>query len=164
MVLKNGYSKIERSQKMEKINKEVSEIRNNESFIKAIAKHIIAKCESDTEYLKRVELEEKKLEECSRYIMSEARRKAGRANMAATTEEEVYQIVDDYYLKDNLKIEVSQRNVAQVTKAETETAYAKVDAPPAVEVIKPEKKPLTPKPKERDPVRDNQVSLFDLLG
>lgn len=154
---------------MEKISREIAEIKNNKGFAEAIAAYINKQCETSEEYQVRVNLEEKKLEECLKYIMSEVQKACGGASSVAATDDEVFKIVDDFYTKEHseIKIEtVHARAQAPAPREETEgEAYTKVDAPEKVEKPKPEKKSiLTKKVKERDPLVDNQVSLFDLLG
>lgn len=159
---------------MEKINREIAEIktqRYGKNFVMAIAIHIYNMCESDEAYRARVDLEEKSLKDCIQYIYTEVKNKAPKgAEAAAATDEEVYQIVDTYYKssKEELKIDHSIKADAQAPpekKATEEMTYAKVDAPPKVEVKK-QKSMLTKKSevKHRDPAIDNQVSLFDLMG
>jgi len=159
---------------MEKINREIAEIktkRYGKDFAMAIAIHIYKMCERDEAYRARVDLEEKSLKDCIQYIYTEIKNKAPKgAEAAAATDEEVYQLVDTYYKssKEELKIDHSIRADAQApqeNKAVEETTYAKVDAPPRVEVKK-QKSMLTKKSevKRRDPAVDNQVSLFDLMG
>lgn len=152
---------------MEKISREIAEIKNNKGFAEAIAAYINKQCESSEEYQVRVNLEEKKLEECLKYIMSEVKKACGNASSVAATDEEVFKLVDDYYTKKHSEIKIETVHArAQAPKVETEgETYTKVDAPEKVEKPKLEKKSiLTKKVKERDPLVDNQVSLFDLLG
>ena len=159
---------------MEKINREIAEIkteRYGKNFAMAIAMHIYKMCEADEAYRARVDLEEKTLKDCMQYIYTVIKNKAPKgAEAAAATDEEVYQLVDTYYKssKEELKIDHSIRADAQAPpakKVEEEPTYAKVDAPPKVEVKKA-KSMLTKKSevKHRDPAIDNQVSLFDLMG
>lgn len=159
---------------MEKINREIAGIktqRYGKDFAMAIAIHIYKMCERDEAYMARVDLEEKSLKDCIQYIYTEIKNKAPKgAEAAAATDEEVYQLVDTYYKssKEELKIDRSIRADAQApqeNKAVEETTYAKVDAPPKIEVKK-QKSMLTKKSeiKHRDPAVDNQVSLFDLMG
>ena len=152
---------------MEKISREIAEIKNNKGFAEAIAAYINKQCETSEEYQVRVNLEEKKLEECLKHIMSEVQKACGGASSVAATNEEVFSLVDDYYTKEHSEIKIETVHArTQAPKVETEgEAYTKVDAPEKVEKPKPEKKSiLTKKVKERDPLIDNQVSLFDLMG
>ena len=154
---------------MEKVSREIAEIKNNKGFAEAIAAHIIKQCESNEDYQVRVNLEEKKLEECLKYIMSEIKKACEGASSVAATDDEVFKLVDDYYTKEQSEIQIDERVQARAQapapKTEYEETYARVDAPEKVEVKKPEKKSiLTKKPKERDPLVDNQVNLFDLMG
>ena len=162
---------------MEKILKELEGIKNNRGFAEAIGSYIADKCRVDEKFTTRVHLEDKKLEECLKYIMSEVKKSCAGASSVAATDEEVFKLVDDYYTKDHSEIKIDERVQARAQapaqkteyeethEEEDEKPYARVDAPEKVEKPKPEKKSmLTKKPKERDPVTDNQVNLFDLLG
>jgi hypothetical protein len=162
---------------MEKISKEIAEIKNNKGFAEAIATYINKKCKEDQVFQERVTLEDKKLEECLKYIMSEVKKSCEGAFSVAATDEEVFNIVDTYYNKEHSEIEIDKRvqAIAQAPERKTEyeetheeeeeKPYARVDAPEKVEKPKPEKKSiLNKKPKERDSLINNQVSLFDLLG
>lgn len=155
---------------MEKISKEIAEIKNNKGFAEAIAAYISNHCEASEEYQARVNLEEKKLEECLRYILSEVKKACIGASSAAATHEEVYRLVDDYYNKEHSEIKIDESIQARAQAPESqkdreEETYTKVDAPQKIEKPKQEKKSvLTKKVKERNPLVDNQVSLFDFLG
>jgi nicotinamide mononucleotide adenylyltransferase len=153
---------------MEKILKELESIKNNRGFAEAIGSYIADKCRVDGKFEERVMMKEKELDQCLKYIMSEVRRKTANATSVAATDEEVFKIVDEYYTLDNSAIKINERVSAEVqTPRETakkEETYAKVDPPEKVEVKKPEKKSvLNKKVKERDPLIDNQVTVFDLL-
>ena len=151
---------------MEKISREIAEIKNNKGFAEAIAAYINKKCEKNHVFQERVNIEEKKLEECLKYIMSEVKKSCGGALSVAATDKEVFKLVDDYYTKDHSEIKIDERvqGTAQTPAEKKEETYAKVDPPEKVEVKKPQKKSiLTKKVKERDPLIDNQVSVFDLL-
>lgn len=151
---------------MEKINNEVAGIKGNSGFAQAIAIYIYKKCESDQGYKARVELEEKTLDTCLKYIMGTVKKMSQNASMAAATDEEVYKLVDDYYTKENAELDIPKKVVAKVQTSEEspKEPYTKVDPPEKVVKPKVEKSILTKKVKERDPLTDNQVSLFDLLG
>ncbi len=174
---------------MEKINREITEIKTkdeNVGFAKAIGKYICEKCESDQDYRARVDLPEKTLTECIQYILTTIKSRSKESRAAVATDEEVFKIVDAYYnssskdivLDKSLRASVKEEKVSEdkdgsekatkskaKSKTVNEPTYAKVDAPPKVEVVK-EKSMLTKKSetKHRDPAIDNQVSLFDIMG
>lgn len=145
---------------MEKIKRELETIKNNKGFAQAIAAYITKRCEED-DYKERVELEEKKLEECLKYLMGEVKKISQGAHMVAATDDEVFKIVDDYYFKTKEQLDIKP---APPVKVE----YAKVDAPEKIEVAKKPKEEkksiLNKKEVVRDQAHDNQVSLFELRG
>lgn len=146
---------------MEKITKEITEIKNNKGFGQAIADYLITKCQDKT-FRERVNLEEKKLEECLRYIVGEVKRIAKGSSAVAATDSEVFNLAEEYYIKekDQLKSIPKQEKVKiEVPKTE----YTKIDAPEKVEVDKKESI-LTKKEKTKAHQDLNQVSLFDLMG
>lgn len=143
---------------MEKLKKELETVHHNKGFAEAIHLYIKNKCIKE-DYKARVELEEKNLGECLSYLMGEVKKIAQDAQMVAATDDEVFRIVDDYYFKTKEELDITP---APPVKVE----YARVDAPPAVDKPKEDKKSILTKktPVERDPGVDNQVTLFDLLG
>lgn len=146
---------------MEKIIKEITEIKNNQGFAQAIGNHLALKCQSAM-FEARVNLEEKKLEECLRYIIGEIKRMAKGSNAVAATHEEVFKLAEDYYTKekDELKSILAPE---KVKVAAPKTEYKKVEAPEKVEVVKTESV-LTKKDKPKAHEDLNQVNLFDSLG
>lgn len=146
---------------MEKIINEITKIKNNEGFAQAIGNHLALKCQIKT-FEDRVNLEEKKLEECLRYIIGEIKRMAKGANAVAATDEEVFKLAEDYYTKEKDEL----KNIPapeKVKVAAPKTEYAKVEAPEKVEVEKKESV-LTKKEKPKVHEDLNQVSIFEFLG
>lgn len=146
---------------MEKLIKEITEIKDNQGFAQAIGNHLALKCQNEI-FEARVNLEEKKLGECLRYIIGEIKRIARGSSAVAATDEEVFKLAEDYYTKEKDEL----KNIPapeKVKVAAPKTEYAKVEAPQKIEVEKKESA-LTKKEKPKSHVDLNQVSLFDSLG
>lgn len=146
---------------MEKIIQEIAGIKDNQGFAQAIGNHLALKCQSAM-FEARVNLEEKKLEECLRYIISEIKRMAKGSSAVAATDEEVFKLAEDYYTKEKDQLK-SIPAAEKVKVAAPKTEYKKVEAPEKVEIEKTESV-LTKKDKPKAHEDLNQVSLFDSLG
>lgn len=100
---------------MEKLNRELTSIKEKRVPTEPIAKHLIEKCGADPEFAMRVMLENKQLKECFEYVYSEVRKKLSGVS-GWISDEEVYKMAEQYYILDKVEIpETRQPHVENKT-------------------------------------------------
>lgn len=147
---------------------------NNNSFISSIKSYLDDRAANDELFSKTYAKENKSIDECCNYIISEAKK---RGNAVAMTDEEVYNLAVHYYDEDDIKVEklrntrvaVSSTPSAKVELTEEEKAAAKERAMRAYEAIEQKKleeerkKKLEKKREKAAQQQEFQPFLFDNL-
>lgn len=144
--------------------------KEHNSFINAIKSYLDSRAASDELFAKAYAKENKSLDECCNYILSEAKK---RGNAVAMTDEEVYGLSVHYYDEDNIKVNkvsharVSTPTIANVELTEDEKAAAKQRALHAYEVSEQKrleevnKRRLEKKRERASQQQEVQPSLFE---
>lgn len=100
-------------------------MKENNPFKAAIKSYFDSRAASDELFARSYAKENKNLDECCQYILSEAKKQG---NMVAMTDEEVYNLAVHYYDEDDLKVEkVSNTHITtsapvELTEEEKEVA------------------------------------------
>jgi len=144
---------------------------NNNSFINSIKSYLDDRASNDELFAKTYAKENKSLDECCNYILSEAKK---RGNAVAMTDEEVYGLAVHYYDEDDIKVKVvsnarvsTSAPAAKVDLTEEEKAAAKERAMRTYEAIEQKrleeerKKKLEKKREKAAQQEEVQPSLFE---
>lgn len=123
---------------MEKIKEK---LKTEDGALKLIAEHLIKHCEAEPIFKEKIMDENKSLEECFRYIKSEAR-KESKGNTAVVEKEKVFGWAIHYFDEKDLKFDLQTARVS--------TSNEK----PKVQIKKPEKK------EKKEKIVKEQLSLF----
>ena len=86
-------------------------------FKETIKKHLDKVAQQDFAFAERYKLENKSLDKCCKYIMSEAKKHA-KAGCAAIEDAVVYGWAVHYYMEDNVKIDTTANAKVVTPKAE----------------------------------------------
>ena len=103
-----------------------------------IINYLISKCENNEEFAKRIDLENKSIKECFKYVLQEVKKKLNNKN-GWIDDPEVYGMAEYYYLSDENLIEKPEPKVMDVPKTTTNN-----------------------RPKVKKSPERNQLSLFDM--
>lgn len=144
-------------------------------FEEAIKEYLDKAAAEDPLFKAKYEAEDKSLQDCCDYIISEVHRQ-GRKGY---TDGEIYQMARHYYNEKNedLKIDKHQKDCKVVTNKETQEKFTnskpkakQEEIDEGEEDVEIEKEPIVkkqpkPKSKPKDPkTNPNQLTFFDLLG
>lgn len=145
---------------------------NNNSFKNAVKSYLDNRAANDELFAATYAKENKSIDECCNYILSEAKKQG---SAVAMTDEEVYNLAVHYYDEDGLKVEkvhnarvaVSSTPSAKVELTEEEKAAAKERALHAYEAMEQKKleeerkKKLEKKREKAAQQQEVQPSLFE---
>lgn len=85
-----------------------------------IINYLIDKCEKDENFADRITLENKNLKECLEYVLQEVKKKLNGKN-GYIPDQEVYNMVETYYLLDEVKIEKPETKAIDIPKTKNKT-------------------------------------------
>lgn len=124
----------------------------NAGFENAIKNYLDKRAESDRLFAESYRKENKSIQECCNYILSEVKKIASKG-MAALTDDEVFGMAVHYYDEDDVKAEKNIHANVVITGE-----YAPKE--PVSDVKEKPKKVAKPKVTKKDPFEDRQLSLF----
>lgn len=145
-------------QAIEKLQRELEELKTNKSFGQAIYANLRERCSSDIDFANRVSLEGKTLDKCLNYVINFARKQKD-GNCVALPDDVVYDKAAEYYTTQDA--DIKQDDVSDNGGVRTQAPEQKVESAPepAPSLSKQEKRKAKQKAQSSD---DGQLSLFDL--
>jgi len=108
------------------------------TFKELIKAHLEQMAEQDSAFAERYKLETKSLDECLKYITSEARKQASN-NCAAIEDAVVYGWAVHYYQEDNIKVEKVKAKVVTPKTPKTPKAAKPKEVKPVKALVKDKK-------------------------
>jgi hypothetical protein len=113
---------------MEKLQKELSELKLNQTLGKPIVQFLEGMSFMDDELANRINQADKSLKICIEYVFSEVKKKAAGANTAVMTDQEVYELAVKYYETDNMDLTIKPIKATVVAGSTKDNASDKVSA------------------------------------
>lgn len=111
---------------MEKLQKELSELKLNQTLGKSIVQFLEGTAWMDDELASRINLADKSLKDCIAYIFSEVKKQAAGTNAIAVTAQEVYELAVKYYETDNKDLTIKPTKAKVVAGSTKDNASDKV--------------------------------------
>lgn len=149
---------------IDKLNREVEQLKQNKDFGRALVDHIISLTEEGLD--ERILLEKKKIEKCCNYVIDYAKgKKAG--NCTVLSDDEVYGKALEYYKSDDPKLDEEVKANVNIVRKETEVKVKQPSISKHVNVSEEKpSKPKVAKPKKQSKNDPDiyQVSIFDMLS
>jgi len=115
-------------------------------FQEVLQKYLDGVAAADSHLAERMKLENKTIEECEKYILTEVKK----LNRQGFADDEIYTMARHYYLEDDLVIE--NLNAKVVINEETDEEFEK----------KAKKQTKKEKKRDKDGETNAQLSLFDI--
>lgn len=112
---------------MEKLKKELSELKAHQALARPIVQFLEGTAFMDDELANRINQADKTLKSCIEYIFSEAK-KAAVGSAAVMTDQEVYELAVKYYETDNKDLTIKRTKATVVAGSTKDNASDKASA------------------------------------
>lgn len=139
---------------VEKLERELKEIKDERVPAEPIAKYLIDKCKQDNEFTERVKLKDKSLRRCFDYVFNEVKKKLD-GNNGWVADDEVYQMAETYWLLNITELRDIEIKETKEIKKSKKITEKKTKPAPSKKKVKEEVKKI---------LEDKQVSIFDIVG
>lgn len=103
---------------IEKLKKELDEVKNNLVPVDAIGKYLIAACKINSELAEAVKCKDKNLNSCCNYVLEEVKKELKNTS-GYIEDQKVYDMACTYYLDKKVNIKLDEEVEATEVKEET---------------------------------------------